>query len=80
MGMTSYLPASTYQVAIKAISRSRWSAPTSWFSAKSSATWYSSQRVASSSESVSAEMGLPKPVPASVNDGPGQGQTARQPS
>ena len=79
-GITSYLPASTYHVAIIAISRSRCSAATSWFSAKSSATWYSSQPVASSSESFSAEIGCPKPMPASANDGPGQGQTARQPS
>jgi hypothetical protein len=42
--------------------------------------WYSSQPVASSFVNVSAEIGLPKPVPASVNDGPGHGQTARQPS
>ncbi len=80
IGITWYFPASTYQVAIIAISLSRCSAATLWFSAKSSATWYSSQPFASSSESVSAEIGLPNPVPASVNDGPGQGQTARQPS
>ena len=55
--MTSYLPASTYQVPIIAISLSRFSAATLWFSAKSSATWYSSQPVASSVESVSAEIG-----------------------
>ena len=78
--MTSYLPASTYQVPIIAISRSRLSAATLWVSAKSSATWYSSQPVASSVESVSEEIGSPKPLPASVNEGPGHGQTARQPS
>ena len=74
------MPASTYQVPISAISLSRCSAATLWFSAKSSATWYSSQPVASSSDSFSAEMGWPKPTPASANDGPGHGQTARQPS
>ncbi len=36
--------------------------------------------LASSSVSFSAGIGSPKKAPASVNDGPGQGQTARQPS
>ena len=40
-----------------AISRSRCSAATLWFSAGSSSTWYSSQPVASSSVSLSAEIG-----------------------
>ena len=39
IGITSYLPASTYQVPIIAISRSRLSAATFVVSAKSSATW-----------------------------------------
>ena len=30
--------------------------------------------------SVSAEIGSPNPLPASANDGPGHGHTARQPS
>jgi hypothetical protein len=38
-GITLYLPASTYQVPSIAISRSRCSAATLWFSAKSSTTW-----------------------------------------
>ena len=80
IGSTPYFPASTYHVAISLISRSRWSAATSWFSAKSSATWYSSQPLSSSVTSVSAEIGWPKPAPASANDGPGHGHTARQPS
>src|SRR6185295_1669155 len=80
MGKTSYLPASTYQVPIIAIKRSRFSSATLWFSAKSSATWYSSQPLASRAESVSDEIGSPNPFPASVNDGPGQAHTARQPS
>jgi len=74
------LPASTYQVATISISLARFVAATLWFSATSSATWYSSQPVASSSVSFSAGMGSPKPLPASVNDGPGHGHTARQPS
>ena len=80
IGITSYLPASTYQVPIIAISLARLSAATLWFSAKSSSTRYSSQPVASSVDSVSVEIGSPKPLPASVNDGPGHGHTARQPS
>ena len=40
----------------------------------------SSQPVASSLERVSPEIGSPNPLPASLNDGPGHGQTARQPS
>jgi hypothetical protein len=79
-GITSYLPASTYQVAMSAINRSRWSEAMSWFSAKSSATWYSSQPEASSWLSISAEMGEPNGWAASANDGPGHGHTARQPS
>ena len=80
MGSTPYLPASTYQVPISAISRSRCSSATLLFSAKSSSTWYSSQPFASSSDSLSALIGWPNPTPASANDGPGHGQTARHPS
>ena len=43
IGMTPYLPASTYQVAMSSMSLSRLSAAaTLWFSAKSFSTWYSS--------------------------------------
>jgi hypothetical protein len=37
--MTSYLPASTYQVAIIAISRSLFCSATLWFSVGSCAMW-----------------------------------------
>ena len=38
-GMTSYLPASTYQVPISSMSLSRCSAARLWFSAGSSSMW-----------------------------------------
>jgi hypothetical protein len=60
-GMTPYLPASTYQVPMSAMRLSRLASTTSLFSAKSSSTWWSSQAEASSSGSLSAEIGLPQP-------------------
>jgi hypothetical protein len=82
MGSTLYFPASTYQVAIISISLSRCSSARSWFSAGSSATWYSSQWWASSSVRSAAVIGVPNglPGPASAKEGPGQGHTARHPS
>ena len=81
MGMTPYLPASTYQVAIISMSLSRCSAARLWFSAGSSVDVV--QLPARGIELGTAsrrEMGSPKPMPASANEGPGQGHTARQPS
>ena len=80
MGSTLYFPASTYHMAIISISLSRCASARLWFSAGSSATRYSSQWWASRSVKSAAVIGVPNPLPASANEGPGHGQTARQPS
>src|ERR1700733_11029947 len=75
-GITLYLPASTYHVPIIAISRSRWPAAPLGFPGESPPQGVNPQALGASSDWVRAGIGRPKPMPASVNDGPGQGQTA----
>ena len=81
IGSTLYLPASTYQVPIISISRSRLLGARLWVSAGvlGDVVELPALRIELDSclgRDRLAEAGFP----ASVNDGPGQGQTARQPS
>ena len=79
-GSTSYLPASTYQVAIMRDQAVAVLGGEVVVLGGVLGDVVELPAVASSSASVSAEIGSPNPLPASANDGPGHGQTARQPS
>ena len=80
MGNTSYFPASAYHIAISSMSLSRCWQARLWFSAGSLGDPVQLPTLASRPVSVSAVISAPNGLPASANDGPGHGHTARHPS